>query len=106
MDREQFVAELEQLTPNEIAERLGSLDAEQLALLQDYLRSKGLDDASASKSKPSPAKDEAVRLSVETSQRAHSMAMLAAILSVGAMLAAIAAAVVGFLALGGARISW
>jgi len=45
MDRDQFFAELDQLTPKEIEERLSSWDAEQLVLVQEYLDQKGLKQA-------------------------------------------------------------
>ena len=109
MDRDKFFAELDQLTPAEIQEQLSSWDVEQLVLAQEYLAQKEREQtraALAAQSEDSTTKNDAARLSVEVARRAHTTAMMALIFSVGAMLAAMAAAVLAFLALRGATISW
>ena len=50
--------------------------------------------------------EEWLKAPVEVARRAHTTATMALIFSVGGMLAAIAAAVLAFLALRGATISW
>jgi hypothetical protein len=106
MDRDEFFAQLDQLTPNEIEERLSSWDVEQLVLAQEYLAEKQREETRAALAETRTNKEDAARLSVEVARRAHTMAMMALIFSVGAMLAAIAAGVLGFLALRGATIFW
>ena len=108
MDRDEFFAQLDQLTPKEIEERLSSWDVEQLVLAQEYLAQKQREQTRAAlvQAETGTIKDDAARLSVEVIRRAHTTAMMALIFSVGAMLAAIAAAVLAFLALRGATISW
>jgi hypothetical protein len=109
MDRDEFFAELDQLTPAEIQERLSSWDVEQLVLAQEYLAHKEREQtraALAAQAETSTTKNDTARLSVEVARRAHTTAMMALIFSVGGMLTAIAAAVLAFLALRGATISW
>ena len=109
MDRDEFVAQLDQLTPREIEERLSSWDVEQLVAAQEYLAQKQREQtraALAEQAETGTNKDDAARLSVEVARRAHTRAMMALIFSAGAMLAAIAAAVLAFLALRGATIAW
>jgi hypothetical protein len=104
MDRDEFFAQLDQLTTKEIENRLSSWDKEQLVLVQEYLDQQVV-KATAAHTDTSAIKD-AVRTSVEVGRRAHTMATMALIFSIGAMLAAIAAAVSAFLALRGWTISW
>jgi hypothetical protein len=104
MNRDEFFAQLDQLTPKEIEEQLPSWDKEQLVLVQEYLDQQAA-KASAAQTDTSPIKD-AVRTSVEVASRAHTVGMMALIFSIGAMLTAITAAVIAFLALRGWTISW
>jgi hypothetical protein len=113
MDRDKFFAELDQLTPAEIEARLPSWDMEKLVLAQDYIDQKerragetAETEAAITAPTNTGTKDDPARLSVEVARRAHTTAMMALIFSVGGMLAAIAAAVLAFLALRGATISW
>jgi hypothetical protein len=112
MDREKFFAELDQLTPAEIEARLPTWDMEKLVLAQEYIDQKEMradetaETAAAETAPTNSTKDDPARLSVEVARRAHTTAMMALIFSVGAMLAAIAAAVSAFLALRGWTISW
>ena len=109
MDRDEFFAQLDQLTLSQIEERLSSWDVEQLVLAQEYLAHKQRTQTRAALAEQTETginKDDAARLSVEVARRAHTTATMALIFSVGAMLAAIAAAVLALLALQGATIAW
>ena len=108
MDRDEFFALLDGLTEKEIEARLSSWEREQLLLVQEYLDQKALDRAKAAPAEQTdtvPSKDVG-RTSSDVARSAHGMAMVAIILSVGAMLAAIAAAFIAFVALRGGTISW
>jgi hypothetical protein len=108
MDRDEFFTQLDQLTPKEIEERLPSWDMEQLVLAQEYLAQKELEQTRAAEAlQTNIAKEgDALLVSVQVARRSHTLAMLALIFSVGAMLAAVAAAIIAFLALRGGTISW
>ena len=116
VEREEFFAELDGLTEKEIEARLDLWDREQLALIQEYLDQKVLARAKAEQSEqikaaPSdqvaPSAQDAVAASLaEVASTANTKATAALILSVGAMLAAVASALVAFLALRGWTISW
>jgi hypothetical protein len=116
VEREQFFAELDGLTEKEIEARLDLWDREQLALIQEYLDQKVLGRAKAEQSEqlkaaPSaqaePSAQNAVPSSLaEVASTANVKATAALILSVGAMLAAMASALVAFLAMRGWTISW
>lgn len=110
VERDEFFAELDRLTEKEIEARLDLWDREQLALIQEYLDQKVLARAKAEQSeqiKPAPSDQDAVAASLaEVASTANTKATAALILSVGAMLAAIASALVAFLALRGWTISW
>ena len=90
--------------------RLDLWDQEQLALIQEYLDQRVLGRAKAEQAaqiKAGPnAQDVAVASLVEVASTANTKATAALILSVGAMLAAMASALVAFLALRGWTISW
>jgi hypothetical protein len=112
MDRDKFFAELDQLTPAEIEARLPTWDMEKLVLAQEYIDQKEMQpgeaaETAAAETAPTNTgtKEDRVQVSVEVARRAHTTAMMALIFSIGAMLAAIAAAVLAFLALRGATIS-
>ena len=108
--RDEFFAELDGLNEKEIEARLDLWDQEQLALIQEYLDQRVLGRAKAEQAAqinagPS-AQDAVVASLVEVANAANTKATAALILSVGAMLAAIASALVAFLALRGWTISW
>lgn len=108
MNRDEFFALLDGLTEKEIEARLSSWDKEQLLLVQEYVDQKGVARAKAppaDSTKARPSKDEG-RTSTEVATSAHTMAMIAIILSVGAMLAAMAAGFIAFVALRGGTVSW
>jgi hypothetical protein len=107
MNRDEFFAELDKLTEQEIETRLPQWDREQLLLVQEYLDEKAEQTKAAPSAQiDSSTKEEALRVSVEAAKRTHSMALMAMILAVGAMMAAITSALVAFLALQGWTISW
>ena len=108
VERDEFFAELDGLTEKEIEARLDLWDREQLALIQEYLDQRVLVRAKAAaqiKAAPS-AQDAVVASLVEVASTANIKATAALILSVGAMLTAMASALVAFLALRGWTISW
>ena len=96
MDREEFFAELDQLTPKEIEERLSSWDKDQLLVVQDYLSGKR---AKAQSNEVARAATDAAWSAAEVAMRANTKATIAIIIAVGAMLAAITSAVVALLGL-------
>jgi hypothetical protein len=111
VERDEFFAELDGLTEREIEARLDLWDREQLALIQEYLDQRVSTRAKAEQAaqiKATPgAQDDAVMASlVEVVSTANTKATAALILSVGAMLAAMASALVAFLALRGWTMSW
>ena len=111
VERDEFFAELDGLTEKEIEARLDLWDREQLALIQEYLdqrvsaRAKA-EQAAQIKAAPSAQDDAVVASLVEVASTANTKATAALILSVGAMLAAMASALVAFLALRGWTMSW
>ena len=108
-ERDKFFAELDGLTEKEIEARLDLWDREQLALIQEYLdrRVSALAKPATQIEAASSVQDDAVVASlVEVASTANTKATAALILSVGAMLAAMASALVAFLALRGWTISW
>ena len=109
--RDEFFAELDGLTEKEIEARLDLWDQEQLALIQEYLDQRVLGRAKAEQAAqitaaPSALDDPIVTSLVEVASTANAKATAALILSVGAMLAAMASALVAFLALRGWTITW
>ncbi|MGA7457595.1 MAG: hypothetical protein WBW51_09830 [Methyloceanibacter sp.] len=110
VERDEFFAELDGLTEKEIEARLDLWDREQLALIQEYLDQRVLGRAKAEQPaqiKAAPSAQNAVMASLaEVANTANTKATAALILSVGAMLAAMASALVAFLALRGWTISW
>ena len=97
MNRDEFFAELDQLTPKEIEARLPSWDKDALALVQEYLeqtRSK------APQTDPvAQAARDAAWAAAEMASKANERATVAFIIAIGAMLAAIASTVVALLGL-------
>ena len=111
IERDEFFAELDGLTEKEIEARLDLWDREQLALIQEYLDQRVMGRAKAEQAAqitaaPSAQDDAAMASLVEIASTANTKATAALILSAGAMLAAIASALVAFLALRGWTISW
>ena len=108
--RDEFFAELDGLTEKEIEARLDLWDREQLALIQEYLDQRVLGLAKAeqgAQTKALPSEQDAVVASLmEVASTANTKATAALIMSVGAMLAAMASALVAFLALRGWTMSW
>ena len=108
--RDEFFAELDGLTEKEIEARLDLWDQEQLALIQEYLDQRVLGRAKTEQPaqiKAAPSAQDAVVASLaEVANTANTKATAALILSVGAMLAAMASALVAFLALRGWTITW
>jgi hypothetical protein len=95
MDRDEFFAQLDQLSEKEIEARLSSWDRDQLLLVQEYLdqRQSKVPQADARLAK------DAASAAAEMASRANDRATIAFIISIGAMLAAITAAVVALLGL-------
>jgi hypothetical protein len=97
MDRDEFFAQLDQLTPKEIEARVPSWDKEQLMLVQQYLEQR--------RAKPrqsdllTQAATDAAWAATEMAMRANARATLSLIVSLCALLAAVTSAVVGFLGL-------
>lgn len=109
VERDDFFAELDGLTEKEIETRLELWDREQLALIQEYLDQRVLARANALQGTPikaAPSAQDAVVALAEVANTANTKATAALILSVGAMLAAVASALVAFLALRGWTIAW
>ena len=94
MNRDELFAQLEKLSPKEIQTQLSSWDKEELVLVHEFLKQKQSKEAQS---------DQLVKAATEASwaamgaaTRADNMATIAIVLSVGAMLAAVASAVVAF----------
>ena len=97
MNRDEFFAELDQLTPKEIEARLSSWDKDELALVQEYLeqtRSKAPQTDQVAQ-----AARDAAWAAAEMASKANERATVAFIIAIGAMLAAIASTVVALLGL-------
>jgi len=97
MDRDVFLAMLDQLTPGEIDARLSSWDDEQLKLVQEYLDRKAIKPPQSQKAAQALTPTDLPVIAIAT--KASNMAKAALILSVGAMLAAIASGLVVYEAL-------
>jgi hypothetical protein len=95
MDRDEFFAQLDQLSEKEIEARLSSWDRDQLLLVQEYL------DQRRSRGPQADARpvNEAASAAAEMASRANDRATVAFIISIGAMLAALTATVVALLGL-------
>ena len=94
MDRNQFFAELDQLTPSQIEARFPSWDSEQLKLVEEYLERGAIRPAQAAQSIT-----QAESVAVAMATKANRIAAIALIIAIGAMFAAIAAGLVAFQAL-------
>ena len=95
-DRSEFFAVLDQLTLSQIEARIPLYDAEQLKLVEDYLRQRGKFGVQADTEAP-PAATESAAVAIAT--KAHQLATAAVVIAIGAMLAAIVAASALFLLL-------
>ena len=96
MDRDEFFAQLDELTPKEIEARLPSWDKEQLILVQEYLEQRAKPRQS---DQLAQAATDAAWAATEMAMKANARATLALIVSLCALLAAVTSAVVGFLGL-------
>lgn len=108
VSRDEFFAELDTLTDQEIEQRLPLLDREQLLLVQQYIDRRGDEpkdqvprpqNDSSKVSEPSSDSRIATLAALITARKAMSMAVAALILSIGAMLTAIVAGVIAYLML-------
>ena len=94
MDRNQFFAELDQLTLSQIEARFPSWDSEQLKLVEEYLERGTIRPAQGAQSIT-----QAESVAVAMATKANRIAAIALIIAIGAMFAAIAAGLVAFQAL-------
>lgn len=94
MDRDEFFAQLDLLTPKEIEARVPSWDKEQLILVQQYLEQRR-----AKPRQSDQAASDAAWAATEMAMKANARATLSLIVSLCALLAAVTSAVVGFLGL-------
>jgi len=108
VNRDEFFAELDKLTDQEIEERLPLFDREQLLLVQQYIDRRGEEPQDqvpgppqnrSKVSKPSSDTRNATLVALIAARKATSMAAAALILSIGAMLTAIVAGVMAYLML-------
>ena len=108
VNRDEFFAELDKLTDQEIEERLPLFDREQLLLVQQYIDRRGEEPQNqvpgppqnrSKVSKPSSDTRNATLVALIAARKATSMAAAALILSIGAMLTAIVAGVMAYLML-------
>ena len=97
MDRDEFFAQLDQLTPKEIEARLPEWGKEELVLVQEYLERTGPTAPHAEQLARAAA--EAARAAAEMASQANARATVAFIIAIGAMLAAIASAAAVFVAI-------
>ena len=95
MDRNEFFATLDQLTLSQIEARIPLYDAEQLQLVEDYLRQRGKFGVQAETQ--APAATELAAIAIAT--KAHQLATVAVVIATGAMLAAIVAVAALFMLL-------
>lgn len=99
MNRSEFFALLDSLTTSEIEARLSSWDDEQLKLVEQYLqrlRQQNRARTDPHLGEPTPA---VTALAAKMATRANTLAMVALIIAIGAMLASIASGFVAFVAL-------
>jgi hypothetical protein len=98
MDRNEFFAALDQLTPSQIEARLPSWDDEQLKLVEEYLERRTIKPALLKK-QGYTISTHAESAAVAMATKANTIATVALIIAIGAMIAAIAAGLVAFQAL-------
>jgi predicted ATP-dependent protease len=96
MNRSEFFALLDSLTTSEIESRISSWDDEQLKLVEEYLQRVRQQNRG-----PRPHLEETAvtELAAKMATRANTLAMIALIIAIGAMLASIASGFVAFVAL-------
>ena len=98
MNRSEFFALLDGLTTSEIESRISSWDDEQLKLVEEYLQRVRQQNRG-----PRPHLEETpeavTELAAKMATRANTLAMVALIIAIGAMLASIASGFVAFVAL-------
>jgi hypothetical protein len=95
MDREAFIAVLDQLTLPQIEARLPLWDAEQLKFAEEYLDRNGVKYTQMEQdTRPNTESASAV-----TATKSYKMATIALIIAIGAMLAAIASGLIALEAL-------
>ena len=96
MNRSEFFALLDGLTTSEIESRISSWDDEQLKLVEEYLQRVRQQNRG-----PRPHLEETAvtELAAKMATRANTLAMIALIIAIGAMLASIASGFVAFVAL-------
>jgi hypothetical protein len=102
VDRDEFFALLEGLTPKEIEARLSLWDREELSLVQEYLEQKELDRtkiAQAGQADGAPSAKDAAKAAVEMAMGANMRATAALIISAGAMLAAVLSTIIALVGL-------
>jgi hypothetical protein len=93
MDRNQFFAELDQLTPSQIEARLPSWDDQQLKLVEDYLERRTIKPALLQK-RGTQSVTHTELAAVAT--KAMKIATVSLIIAIGAMIAAVAAGLVAY----------
>lgn len=96
MNCSEFFALLDSLTTSEIKSRISSWDDEQLKLVEEYLQRVRQQNRG-----PRPHLEETAvtELAAKMATRANTLAMIALIIAIGAMLASIASGFVAFVAL-------
>ena len=94
MDRNQFFAELDQLTLSQIEAQIPSWDGEQLKLVEEYLARGTIRPTHGAQSIT-----QAESAAVAVATKANRIAAIALIIAIGAMFAAIAAGLLAFQAL-------
>ena len=97
MDRAEFFVQLDKLTPQEIESRLPGWNKEELALVQDYFEQTRSKAPSADQ--VAQAAKDATWAAAELASKANERATVAFIISIGAMLAAIASVLALFVAI-------
>lgn len=108
VNRDEFFAELDKLTDQEIEERLPLWNQEQLMMVQQYIDQRTIEPpeeatkAPEQEQRPSGSdritRDAAV-VALAAARKASAMAVSALILSIGAMMAALVAGVIAYLSL-------
>jgi hypothetical protein len=91
MDRNEFFAVLDQLTPSQIEARLPFWDHDQLKWVGEYLERRHSSAAQTEQRGVPPVVDAKSAEAVATAARANKLATIALIIAIGAMLAAIVA---------------
>ena len=98
MNRSEFFALLDSLTTSEIESRISSWDDEQLKLVEEYLQ-RVREENRRPRSHLKETPEAVTELAAKMATRANTLAMVALIIAIGAMLASIASGFVAFVAL-------